>query len=67
MPTGSSLRPEDYQDELGNDITLIDAWLAKTPAERIADWEDQANWIAQWRTRSVPTESPVDQPEPPRR
>jgi len=34
--------PEGYQDELGSDLTLIDWFLAMTPAERLAAWQSAA-------------------------
>jgi hypothetical protein len=67
VPNGHYLRPEEYQDELGNDVTLIDEFLAKTPAERLAAWESFANGILELRAMHVPTHLPPVEPAPPRR
>jgi hypothetical protein len=38
--------PDEYQDELGNDLTLVDYFLSLTPAERLDAWQSYSNEIA---------------------
>lgn len=67
MSDGVDLRPEEYQDDLGNDVTLIDHYLAKTPTERLVAWEQYANFVLDLRVKRVPADLPAAEPAPPRR
>jgi hypothetical protein len=65
VSAGSYLRHEDYQDEFGNDVTLIDEFLSYTPAERLAAWQSFANGILELRVSDIqPDPSALDAPRP---
>ncbi|MBI4700271.1 MAG: hypothetical protein HY744_03730 [Deltaproteobacteria bacterium] len=60
--------PESYQDELGSDLTLIDWFLAMTPAVRLEAWQQTANaYLAMQSHVGVSSESPSVGPPPARR
>jgi hypothetical protein len=46
MHASADASPGTYQDEWGNDLTLLDYFLALSPAARLDAWESFANDVA---------------------
>jgi hypothetical protein len=53
----------DRQDEWGNDLTLVESFLALTPAQRLDAWESFANDLLELRRNArILPEAPAADP-----